>query len=97
MPATAIIQARMGSERLPGKVLLPLAGRPMLWHVVARARAVRGLEEVVVATSLRSEDDPIRSMCEENGIRVFSGSEEKTPQAGASPSAGMRAWAKRPE
>lgn len=76
MGATAIIQARMGSTRLPGKVLKPLEGHPMLWHVVQRVRATPGLAEVVVATPESSENDAIRAFCAQEGIAVFSGSEE---------------------
>lgn len=72
----AIIQARIGSTRLPGKVLKPLAGHPMLWHVVRRVRATLGLSEVVVATPESSENDPIRAFCAREGIAVFSGSED---------------------
>jgi spore coat polysaccharide biosynthesis protein SpsF (cytidylyltransferase family) len=73
--ATAMIQARMGSTRLPGKVLKALAGRPMLWHIVQRVGAVRGVGNVVVLTSERLEDQPIRDFCENEGISVFGGSE----------------------
>jgi len=66
----------MGSTRLPGKVLKPLAGHPMLWHVVQRVRATPGLTEVVVATPESSENDAIRAFCAQEGIAVFSGSEE---------------------
>jgi spore coat polysaccharide biosynthesis protein SpsF len=73
--AVAIIQARMGSSRLPGKVLRPLAGRPLLVHVVERTRLATSLAGVVVATSDGSADEPIRALCAEHGITCFSGSE----------------------
>lgn len=73
---TAIVQARMGSTRLPGKVLEDIAGRPMLWHVVHRVRAAGLVDEVVVATSTSDEDDPVEAFCEEHGIPCFRGSEE---------------------
>ena len=66
----------MGSSRLPGKVLLPLCGRPMLWHVVQRVRSAPGVTDVVVATTADPRDDAIREMCHVNGIAVFSGSED---------------------
>ena len=47
--SVAVIQARMTSSRLPGKVLLPLAGHPVLWHVVERARRIPGLDGIAVA------------------------------------------------
>lgn len=55
----AAVQARMGSQRLPGKVLRPLAGRPMLAWLIDRLRLARGPEAVVVATSVEQRDDPI--------------------------------------
>ena len=70
----AIIQARMGSSRLPGKVLSLVCDRPMLWHIVDRVRAVRGVAGVVVATSDSSSDDTIYEFCREFQIDVYSGS-----------------------
>jgi spore coat polysaccharide biosynthesis protein SpsF len=72
----AIVQARMGSTRLPGKVLLPIAGEPMLAHVVERARAVPGIGEVVVATSTEPADDPIADLCAARDWACFRGSED---------------------
>lgn len=72
----ALIQARMGSSRLPGKVLKDLAGHPMLWHVVNRVRKARSVDRVVVATTDRSVDDPIARFCEKEGIGCFRGSEQ---------------------
>jgi spore coat polysaccharide biosynthesis protein SpsF len=71
----AIIQARMGSTRLPGKVLLPLAGRPMLWQIVRRLQWAESPCHIVVATSDLAQDEPIRAMCEGHGIDCFAGSE----------------------
>lgn len=73
MRVVAIIQARMGSTRLPGKVLADIVGRPMLWHVVERVRAVRGLAATVVATSDSSSDDAVYEFCRESSIDVYSG------------------------
>jgi len=70
----AIIQARMGSTRLPGKVLMPLAGRPMLAHVVERMRRTDGLDEVVVATSLLPEEEPLVELCRSLAVRCVRGS-----------------------
>ena len=72
---TAIVQARMGSSRLPGKVLRPLAGRPMLGRIVDRVRACPAVARVVVATSDREGDEPIRRFCETSAIDCFAGSE----------------------
>lgn len=60
----AIIQARMGSTRLRGKVLKPLAGVPALVHVIGRTRAIEGVSRVVVATSTRRSDNPIVEVVE---------------------------------
>jgi spore coat polysaccharide biosynthesis protein SpsF len=59
----AIIQGRMGSSRLPGKVLLDIAGKPMLQHVVERTRRALTLDQVVVATSIDPSDNPIADFC----------------------------------
>jgi spore coat polysaccharide biosynthesis protein SpsF len=75
MSVVAIVQARMSSSRLPGKVLAEIAGRTMLERVVARARAARRVPRVVVATSVASEDDRVAALCRELGIDVFRGSE----------------------
>jgi spore coat polysaccharide biosynthesis protein SpsF len=71
----AIVQAHMGSTRLPGKVLLPLGEKPMLVRVVERLRHVEALEEVVVVTGELPANDPIRDLCRIEGIACFSGSE----------------------
>lgn len=71
----AIIQARMGSARLPGKSLMQLAGRPMLAHVLDRVRAVGGVSGVVLATSVNERDTPLADLAEGMGVRVWRGSE----------------------
>jgi glutamate-1-semialdehyde aminotransferase/spore coat polysaccharide biosynthesis protein SpsF (cytidylyltransferase family) len=72
----ALIQARMGSSRFPGKVLEDLAGRPMLWHVVKRVCRASNVDKVVVATTDQAVDDPIVEFCEREGISCFRGSEQ---------------------
>ncbi len=71
-----VIQARMGSSRLPGKVLLPLAGRPVIWHVVTRSRGSRLAGEVALATSTSGGDDALALWAGENAVPVFRGSED---------------------
>lgn len=72
----AIIQARMGSTRLPEKVLKDIGDEPMLWHVCERARCASLVDSVVVATSTEPEDDNVASFCERHGIQYVRGSEE---------------------
>src|SRR6266403_5274906 len=71
----AVIQARMGSNRFPGKTLADLGGRPMLARVVARVSSARSVDCVVVATSTASLDDPIAEFCQKEQIACFRGSE----------------------
>lgn len=69
----AVVQARMGSTRLPGKVMLPAAGRPLLQRMLDRVRAARELDAVVVATTRLAVDDSIRSLCAAMGLPCVSG------------------------
>lgn len=69
----AIIQARMGSSRLPGKVLQEICGKPLLLHEVIRVRRARTLGQVVVATTDNPEDDRIAEVCRASGIPCFRG------------------------
>jgi len=71
----AIIQARMGSTRLPGKVMMDVAGKPMLWHIINRIGHSQSVDEIVVATSARAEDKVIASLAEECGVGAFFGSD----------------------
>lgn len=71
----AIIQARMGSSRLPGKVLMLLAGRPVLDHVVTRVSAASRIDDAVVATSDLPGDDAIEAYCKTRGWTCVRGSE----------------------
>jgi spore coat polysaccharide biosynthesis protein SpsF len=70
----AIIQARMGSTRLPGKVMMPLAGEPMLARVVERVRRTVGIDETVVATSVLPEEQPLVALCRRLDVRCVRGS-----------------------
>lgn len=69
----AIIQARMTSTRLPGKVLRNIGGRPMLAWVVERTKRATLLDAVVVATTVEETDDPIFDYCQQQGILVYRG------------------------
>jgi spore coat polysaccharide biosynthesis protein SpsF len=68
-----IIQARMSSSRLPGKVLRPLAGRPMLAWLIKRVEQARAASGLIVATSRQADDDPVDAFCSQVGLRCFRG------------------------
>ena len=71
----AIIQARMGSSRLPNKVLMDLCGKPALWHVIDRVKKAKRIDEIVVATTIEKQDLQLVKFCADNGVRVYVGSE----------------------
>ena len=75
MNIVAIIQARMKSTRLPGKVLADICGKPMLHYVIARAKRAKMANLVVVATSADPADDLIEEFCAANAVPCFRGSE----------------------
>ena len=75
-----IIQARMGSTRLPGKVMKNLAGKPVLWHIIHRVKRSAVSQMVLVATTTKPEDEIIQSACRTWGIPVFRGSTEDVLQ-----------------
>ncbi|MGA9294456.1 MAG: glycosyltransferase family protein [Ignavibacteriaceae bacterium] len=70
---TTVIQARMSSSRLPGKVLLPLAGKPLLVRMIERVKASEHCGRVVVATTYLNDDDPIVDLCKKNSISFYRG------------------------
>jgi spore coat polysaccharide biosynthesis protein SpsF len=72
----AVIQARMGSTRLPGKVLKPIAGQPLLWHIVHRLRQCRLLEDIAIATTVNPADEAIVEWCNANNVIVVRGPED---------------------
>lgn len=72
----AVIQARMGSSRLPGKIMMELEGKPVLWHVYQRVIRSSYVDEAVVATTFQKKDLEIVKYCSSEGIRVLTGSEE---------------------
>lgn len=76
MIVAAIIQARIKSTRLPGKILKDLAGRPMLWHVVERAERARTVDKVIVATTTNLADDEVTKLAEKEGWNLYRGSED---------------------
>lgn len=72
----AIVQARTGSTRLPGKVFKKLGGHPLLWHVVNRLKPSRFLNDIIVATTTNPADSEIEQWCLQNNIKCFRGSEQ---------------------
>ncbi len=75
MRTVAIIQARMGSTRLPGKVLKPILGEPMLARMLERVNRAKSLDAIVVATTDTRVDDATAKLAEKSGVKVFRGSE----------------------
>jgi len=71
----ATIEGRMTSSRLPGKILMPLAGKPVMAHMIERHRRSKYTDEVVVATTTNSTDDLVVALCEEMRCPYFRGSE----------------------
>jgi spore coat polysaccharide biosynthesis protein SpsF len=72
----AVIQARMGSTRLPGKVLRPIAGKPLLWHIVHRLKASRLIDEIAIATTVNPLDAAIVEFGAAHDIAVIRGPED---------------------
>ena len=72
----AIIQARMASTRLPGKVFLPLLGKPMLERMIERVRRARLVDRLVVATTTEPEDEAIADLCDRMGVPCYRGDED---------------------
>ena len=67
----AIIQARMGSTRLPGKVLLNLSGKSVLEHVIDRLRQSKYIDQIIVATSNNEENKVISDLCDAKNVFCF--------------------------
>ena len=74
MKTVALIQARMSSSRLPGKVLQDIGGYPMLLQVIRRAQQASSVDLVAVITSTGADDDAIERLCQESGVPYFRGS-----------------------
>src|SRR4051794_38484541 len=72
----AIVQARMGSTRLPGKTLAEVAGRPLLATMLDRVAGARSVDAIWVATTEAERDDPIAAVAQGAGAQVFRGSED---------------------
>lgn len=75
MRIIAVIQARMGSTRLPGKVMKKLCGKTVLEHVVERVRLANNIDDIVIATTTCDQDDIIATEVSKYGVQLFRGSE----------------------
>lgn len=73
MKVVTVIQARMSSTRLPGKVMLPVLGKPLLVRMLERVQAAKSIGELVVATSTNPDDDEIEKLCVQNDLTCFRG------------------------
>jgi len=73
---TAIIQARVGSSRLPGKTMKDILGKPMLWHMIKRLEKSKFIQKIVIATTDKESDKAILKLARELGIDSYAGSEE---------------------
>lgn len=71
----ALLQARMGSTRLPGKVLKELNGIPLIQTLINRVSGAKCIDKLAVVTSTNSEDDALEKYCNEHGVLVFRGSD----------------------
>ena len=76
MSIIAVIQARVGATRLPGKVLKKIEGKTVLEHVINRVKAAKNISDIVVATTVNKEDLKIVKLCASLGISIFCGSED---------------------
>lgn len=74
MRIVAIIQARMGSTRLPGKVLKDICGKPLLWHLVSRVRRAEHVDDVIIAATVSEKDDELERFAADNSLGVYRGS-----------------------
>lgn len=76
MKYIVVIQARMGSSRLPGKILMSMEGADNLTYVTERCKKIQGVDKVIVATSNLSQDDAVEKWCQEHQMFYFRGSED---------------------
>lgn len=72
----AMIEARMGSTRLPGKVMMPFVGKPSLELIIERLRRSRTINQIIVATTTNKTDDLIVDLCKKLNVSFYRGSEE---------------------
>lgn len=71
-----VIQARTGSTRLPGKILLDIMGKPMLLHIYERLQQCKEVDNIIIATTIGKNDDLVAKLANDNNIKYFRGSED---------------------
>ena len=76
MKIAAIIEARMGATRFPGKIIKPILGKPVLELLVERLKKVKLLDEIVIATTLNKSDNVLEKLSKKINVRCFRGSEK---------------------
>ena len=72
----ALIQARMNSTRLPGKVMMPLLGKPVIWRIYERLQFSKKIDKICICTSTSSNDNIIANFADENNLLCYRGSEK---------------------
>jgi len=75
MKVLCIVQARMGSERLPGKVIKPILGKPMILYTLDRLKRSKYVDEIVLATSISEKEEPLVQVVRQEGYNIFRGEE----------------------
>jgi len=76
LKVAAIVQARFGSTRLPGKILKEISHKPMLWHIVNRLSYSKLINKIIIATTTLPEDDQVQEFCEMNNFLFYRGSSD---------------------
>ena len=74
--AKVIIQARVGSTRLPGKVLLDVMGRTMLHYLIEKVKKAKNIEDIIIATTIKEQDLPIVVLAQKLQVKIYRGSED---------------------
>ena len=75
MKIAVLVQARMASTRLPGKIMADISGKPMLWHVLNRVKKAKNIDQIILTTTQNSEDQIIVKVAAECGVNIFRGNE----------------------
>ena len=76
MKIVSIVQARMNSNRLPGKVLMRVDGKPMIGYLVDRLKKIDKIDEIIISTTKNKKDDPLIDFCLRNNLKFYRGSEK---------------------